>query len=363
MQVSALTYYCTFGSPMPTRSWNDPNAKYKYGFNGKEKDNEVNVDGGDYDYGARIYDSRLGRWLSLDPLQAKFSNVSAYNFSLNTPIMMKDPDGKSAVVSINAAGEVTITAHFVLYGSATGKLTADDIAHFAQNIELMLNAAMTEYMAANDGGIVIDGVKRTSVNFNISAEVMDETLAKTALSSNTDFKNNYYSVEEGGSVSSAEFNSEDKVDNENKPYKDNLGGNTGRLRLSDLTDKGKSTIGLLLSQPQLDLCASNKSICPQPIVSTTALHEFMHGLGLLNKADGGVQGFHLPNPTDEQLKAKGGIANIMNARSSTVNTFDRRPDSTTIKALNFTNLTFTAKNDGTKVATLGQLTKNPKALR
>ena len=64
-----LSDYPTFGSPMPIRQWNDPNSKYKYGFNGMENDDDINVDGGSYDFGGRIYDSRLGRWLSLDPLR------------------------------------------------------------------------------------------------------------------------------------------------------------------------------------------------------------------------------------------------------------------------------------------------------
>jgi RHS repeat-associated protein len=46
---------------------------YRFGFNGQEKDDEVKVEGNSLDFGARIYDSRLGRWLSLDPLQAKYS--------------------------------------------------------------------------------------------------------------------------------------------------------------------------------------------------------------------------------------------------------------------------------------------------
>ncbi|GAL83811.1 RHS repeat-associated core domain-containing protein [Sporocytophaga myxococcoides] len=42
---------------------------YRYGFNGKEMDNEMhNVAGAEYDYGARIYDARIGRFLSTDPL-------------------------------------------------------------------------------------------------------------------------------------------------------------------------------------------------------------------------------------------------------------------------------------------------------
>ncbi len=41
---------------------------YRYGFNGKENDNEVKGEGNQQDYGFRIYDPRLGRFLSVDPL-------------------------------------------------------------------------------------------------------------------------------------------------------------------------------------------------------------------------------------------------------------------------------------------------------
>jgi RHS repeat-associated protein len=67
---------------------------YMYGFNGKEKDNEIKGTGNSLDFGARVYDSRLGRWLSLDPLQAKYPNLSAYNFVANSPLQAVDPDGK-----------------------------------------------------------------------------------------------------------------------------------------------------------------------------------------------------------------------------------------------------------------------------
>jgi RHS repeat-associated protein len=67
---------------------------YRYGFNGKENDDEVYGEGNSLDFGARVYDSRLGRWLSLDPLQVKYPSLSAYNFAGNTPIQAVDPDGK-----------------------------------------------------------------------------------------------------------------------------------------------------------------------------------------------------------------------------------------------------------------------------
>jgi len=66
---------------------------YLFGFNGKEKIDEINGAGNDLDFGARIYDARLGRWLSLDPLQAKYPNMSPYNYAINSPIMLGDPDG------------------------------------------------------------------------------------------------------------------------------------------------------------------------------------------------------------------------------------------------------------------------------
>jgi len=73
---------------------------YRYGFNGKENDNEIKGDGNAYDYGARILDPRLGRWLSVDPLQIKYPFSSPFAFVLNTPIQAKDPDGE-LVIFIN----------------------------------------------------------------------------------------------------------------------------------------------------------------------------------------------------------------------------------------------------------------------
>jgi RHS repeat-associated protein len=66
---------------------------YRYGFNGMEKDNEINVNGGSYDFGARIYDSRLGRWLSLDPVRN--TSWSSYASFKNSPVVIIDPNGET----------------------------------------------------------------------------------------------------------------------------------------------------------------------------------------------------------------------------------------------------------------------------
>ena len=91
-RVSATDYYA-FGMPMPGRTFSS--NQYRYGFNGMEKDDEMGKgDGNSYDFGARFYDPRLGRWLAVDPLAAKYPYASPYNFVLNSPLIAFDPDGK-----------------------------------------------------------------------------------------------------------------------------------------------------------------------------------------------------------------------------------------------------------------------------
>ena len=85
--------YTTFGSVAKGRSFSS--TAYRYGFNGKEKDNEVSGDGNEYDFGARIYDSRLGKWLSMDPKGGKYMSWSPYCFGLNNPIRFVDVGGET----------------------------------------------------------------------------------------------------------------------------------------------------------------------------------------------------------------------------------------------------------------------------
>jgi RHS repeat-associated protein len=82
---------------------------YRYGFNSMEKDNEINVNGGGYDFGARIYDSRLGRWLSLDPLMGKYTEMSPFVFVGNMPIIAIDPDGKIIKIIVGRNEDETPT--------------------------------------------------------------------------------------------------------------------------------------------------------------------------------------------------------------------------------------------------------------
>ncbi|MCR9155523.1 MAG: RHS repeat-associated core domain-containing protein [Bacteroidetes bacterium] len=88
--------YYPFGMVMPGRSYQGGDG-YRYGFNGMEKDDEVKGNGNSYDFGARIYDPRVGRFLSIDPRWRDFSFMSPYVFAANNPIRYIDYNGEGPV--------------------------------------------------------------------------------------------------------------------------------------------------------------------------------------------------------------------------------------------------------------------------
>jgi RHS repeat-associated protein len=113
------------------RKYTQINSGYRYGFNGKEKDIDIAND--NYDYGARIYDCRSGRWLSADGLANKYPDVSPYIYALNTPLQGKDPDG-NVVIFIN--GQHTGQGGQAIYWGGYDKRAMDRIGdHSARYVD------------------------------------------------------------------------------------------------------------------------------------------------------------------------------------------------------------------------------------
>jgi RHS repeat-associated protein len=59
---------------------------YRYGFQGQEMDNELKGEGNSLNFEFRMYDTRLGKFLSLDPLTAQYPHNSPYAFAENRVI-------------------------------------------------------------------------------------------------------------------------------------------------------------------------------------------------------------------------------------------------------------------------------------
>ncbi len=77
--------YYPFGMPMPSRNSLDASI-YRYAFQGQEKDPETGKEA----FELRLWDSRIGRWLSADPYK---QHVSPYLGMSNNPIVRIDADG------------------------------------------------------------------------------------------------------------------------------------------------------------------------------------------------------------------------------------------------------------------------------
>jgi len=122
------TNYYPFGMPMPGMS--QSTGSYRYGYNGKEMDNEVKGDAASYDYGMRMYDPRVGRFLSVDPLEKKYPGLSPYSFAGNSPIIALDKGGDSIYVYDKNAS--VVVAFKLLSSTEMGRAM---IEHFIGNAD------------------------------------------------------------------------------------------------------------------------------------------------------------------------------------------------------------------------------------
>jgi RHS repeat-associated protein len=89
--VSANDYY-PFGMLIPGRKYSISNTNYRYGFNGKELDKDISGTT-TYDYGFRIYNPGLGRFLSVDPMTKSYPWYTPYQYAGNKPTRYIDRDG------------------------------------------------------------------------------------------------------------------------------------------------------------------------------------------------------------------------------------------------------------------------------
>jgi RHS repeat-associated protein len=90
-----------------TGQFNSKRKGYSFRFNGKENDKEGMGGGGStYDYGFRIYNAQLGKFLSVDPLTKNFPYFTPYQFAGNKPIIAIDLQGLQPLFLIGTNGKL-----------------------------------------------------------------------------------------------------------------------------------------------------------------------------------------------------------------------------------------------------------------
>ncbi|MGN7867240.1 RHS repeat-associated core domain-containing protein [Chryseobacterium sp. 22458] len=87
---------------------------YSYKYNGKELQET-----GMYDYGARMMMPDLGRWGVMDAMSEKYSSWSPYNYAINNPVMVIDPDGNDAMFASGEAAQIAFKAYVATMSTST----------------------------------------------------------------------------------------------------------------------------------------------------------------------------------------------------------------------------------------------------
>ncbi|WP_346823346.1 RHS repeat domain-containing protein [Rapidithrix thailandica] len=174
--LSASDYF-PFGKQMAGRNYSDEN--YRYGFNGKEGDGSFNKEGDDfthYDFGARIYDGRIGRWLSRDPLEVKYPMLSTYCFVGNSPIMVIDPNGKEIIlVNYENWSEKQKEAWETFLRTPSGKELYEkynnskvhDIYFVQSKYKLQTYSSRTKQRSINAGGITLRDISNDKSKIDV----------------------------------------------------------------------------------------------------------------------------------------------------------------------------------------------------
>jgi RHS repeat-associated protein len=78
-------------------------AENKFKYNGKEEQRKEFSDGSGLewsDFGARMHDGQIGRWMNIDPLASKYPEWSPYMSMANNPLNNTDPTGMEPETTI-----------------------------------------------------------------------------------------------------------------------------------------------------------------------------------------------------------------------------------------------------------------------
>ena len=81
-------------------------ASNRFRLGGKESQTFGSLDLGKVDFGARMYDPFTARWTTADPLAAKYSSMSPYNYCGGNPANIVDPSGEDIWIWYNENGEL-----------------------------------------------------------------------------------------------------------------------------------------------------------------------------------------------------------------------------------------------------------------
>ena len=144
------------------KSENNKRTGNPFGFNGKENDNDVKGNGNQQDYGMRIYDTRLSRFLSVDPLADEYAFYTPYQFAGNRPIQAVDLDGLEPK-DFNMGGNIFNAVGDGFIG--IGQLFDDTFSWGTETISTTPLSTRTAGNITTSSGVEVKSTNESSSNF------------------------------------------------------------------------------------------------------------------------------------------------------------------------------------------------------
>ena len=176
-----------FGMVMPGRNWTAATASgYGFGFNGAEHDSEVKSKEASLDFGARIYDPRICRFLSIDPFQIEFPWLSHYCYAGNSLLMFIEANGLVIQFAENAQKETAMKIYQDIYDHADEETKAklkvlenSDVVYLIDFAADLSDKKVGGENPGNGAGTVGVNFEKTSFDSNDPKLVIDISIDKT----------------------------------------------------------------------------------------------------------------------------------------------------------------------------------------